>query len=264
MGWVAAFSSVIRPSAGRVYLARVSQIARWNSARMLLIGAGALFWWLGCEYVQRFGRYSPPSQAIPKPSQTVVSNNQAALLGLPVNLDGTAVVYPQQVDGLVASDGEFRTELSLHEMASALSLDPRTIARPGSKDEIDPDATLFTAVTGRLSEPAKARSRRLREIEYADIQPALVNPDEWLTLDAPFSLNVLRHPNQEQRMILEAISRSARGVMRQPGAAVNAVPVPSLRAGGRPKAVEFAGGYLPLEPLPVDRRTQANPLSRDD
>jgi hypothetical protein len=248
-------------SSGHVYCPRALRILRWNSARVLLVGAAGLFWWLGCEYVHRFGRYSPPSEGMPKASQAVVSNNKAALLQLPVNLEGTAVVYPQVVAALVRAEGEFRTGLSLNEMASVLKVDPQTIAKRGSRNEIDPEAVLFSALTGRLAERAKARSRRMRETEYPDTRPALVEPDEWLTVDVPFSLNVLRHPNQEQKMILDAISRSARGLMREPGAKANAVPLPFLHAGRQLQPSEFAAGYLPLEPLPVDHGADEKPSS---
>jgi hypothetical protein len=200
---------------------------------------------------------------MPKPSQVVASNNKAALLHLPVNLEGTAVAYPQEVAGLVGADGEFRTELSLNEMASVLLIDPQTIARRGSKNEIDSDAVLFRVLTGMLSERAKARSRRLRETEYQKTRPALVKRGEWVTVDIPFSLSTLRHPNQEQKVILDAISRSARDLVREPGAKANAVAVPLNHEGGRFAAFEFAGGYLPLEPLPLDRRADENPSPAD-
>jgi hypothetical protein len=218
-----------------------------------LVGTAGLFWWLSFEYVRHFGGYTAPSEGISKSLLALDSNNEAAALHLPANLEGTAVVYPQAVAALVGADGEFRTELSLNAIASILKIDPQTIARRGSKNEIDPEAALFTAVTGRLSERAKARIRRLREKEYVDTGSAPVNPDEWLTVEVPFSLNTLRHRNAEQKLILDAISRSARGLVREPGAKANAVPLPFLHAGRQSEGFEFAGGYLPLESLPADR-----------
>jgi hypothetical protein len=242
-------------------LARALRIAGSNSARVLLIGAAGLFWWFGCEYVHRFGKYSPASEGIPKPSPAEVSDNESAKLHLPINLEGTAVAYSQEVAALVSADGEFRTELSLNEMASVLKIDPRSIARRGSRNEINPDAALFNAVTGRLSEPAKTRIWRLWETEeYPETRPVPTYPDEWLTVDVPFSLKVLRHPNPEQKMILDAISRSARNLMREPGAKANAVPLLFLHAGGRSEAVDFTGGCLPLGPLPVNRGMDENPV----
>ncbi len=234
------------------------RFARWHSARALLIGMAGLLWWLSGENSLRFGQnrveekagFSPPSNRIPRPSRAVVSNNDAAQLQRPVNLEGTAVAYPEEVDRLVGVDGRFRTELSLNEMASVLSIDPQTIAKRGSKKEIDPAAVLFEAVTGRLSERAKARSRRQREIELREGWPVSAFGHEWVTVAFPFSLTTLKHPNQEQQVVLDAISRSARGLEREPGAKTNAVPLPSVREGGRFRGFEFAAGYLPLEPVP--------------
>jgi hypothetical protein len=252
-------SRVISPSTWVDYCARALRSVHWNSARVLLVGAAGLFWWLGCEYVHRLGQYSPLSPGIPNASRTDDSNNKAAALRLPVNLEGTAVAYPEEVAALVRPDGEFRTELSLSEMASVLVIDPRTIAKQGSQNEIDSEAVLFKAVTGRLSERAMGRSRRARETEPQGLQAVLATTGEWVTVEVPFCLNALRHPNQEQKVILDAISRSARDLVREPGAKANAVPAPWLHAGGRSDPVEFAGGYLPLEPVPVDRGTDENP-----
>jgi hypothetical protein len=195
---------------------------------------------------------------MPKPSRALVSNNKAAALLLPVNLEGAAVAYPQEVAALVDANGKFRTELSLDELARVLSIDPQTIADRGSKNEIASEAVLFRALTGRLSERAKARSRRRRETELHGLQPVLAEPDEWVMVYVPFSLNSLRHPNPEETVILDAISRSARDLVREPGAKANAIPVPPVHEGGRFASFEFAGGYLPLEPLPADRRTDEN------
>jgi hypothetical protein len=189
-----------------------------------------------------------------EPSQVEVNYNKDAELHLPVNLEGTAVAYPQDVAAMVGPDGEFRTDLSLNAIASLLKIDPRTTAKRGPKDEIDPATVLFTAVAGGLSEPAKTRSRRLRETEYGGLQPVLATGDEWVTVEFPFCLNAIRHPNPEQKLILDAISHSARGLTRQPGARANAVPLQSIHEYGRSGKFEFKGGYLPLEPFPVDRR----------
>jgi hypothetical protein len=248
-----------KPAISRELSPHALGLARWCSARSLLIVSAALFWWIGCEYARRLGPYSPPSGAMPKPTQGVVNNNTAAALLLPVDLDGTAVIYPEQVAELVGRDGEFRTGLALHEMARVLRVDPRRIARGASKSEIDPDAPLFKAAIGKLTEPAKARSRIMRKMDDQGLQPVAATHDEWITVVFPFTLNNLRHPNQRQKEILEAISRSARGLMRQPGAKLNAVPVPSFREGGNFAAIDFAAGYLPLEPFPDDRGMDEKP-----
>ena len=88
-----------------------------------------------------------------------MNKNKDVQLRLPPDLDGTAVVYPIEVDRLVGPDGSFCTDLSLSDLAGLLNVDPQTIARKGSNNEVDPDAVLFTAVMGRLSEQAKALAR---------------------------------------------------------------------------------------------------------
>jgi hypothetical protein len=273
--WITGFGRVVRPSAGWECRVNALRFARWRSAGTLLVGMAGLLWWLSGEYAHRFDQnrieekagFSPPSERIPKPSRAVVNNDEAALLLRPVNLEGTAVAYPEEVDGLVGADGQFRTDLSLSEMASVLRIDPQTITKRGSKNEIDSEAVLFEAVTGRLSERAKAKSRRLREIELREGWPVSAFGFEWVTVDFPFSLATLKHPNHEEQVVLDAISRSARGLKREPGATTNAVPLPSVRQGGRFRGFEFAGGYLPLEPFPdgdaehaeINRGTDSGP-----
>jgi len=78
------------------------------------------------------------------------------------NLEGTVVVYEEQLRELAAPDERIRTDLSLKQLADKLKIGAQAIAKKGSATEIDPDAVLFTAVTGRLSERAKARSRSER------------------------------------------------------------------------------------------------------
>ena len=263
--WITGFGRVVSPSVVCVYFLPALRFARGHSAGTLLVGMAGLFWWSSGEYPHRFGQnrieentgVSAPSERIPKPSRSVVNDNEAALLHRPVNLEGTAIAYPQEVDRLVDAGGRFRTELSLDEMASVLSIDPQTIAKRGSKNEIDPEAVLFEAMTGRLTERAKAESRRLREIELREGWPISAFGHEWVTVAFPFSVNTLKHPSQEEQVVLDAISRSARGLRREPGAIANAVPLPSAREGSRFRGFEFAGGYLPLEAIPGGRAVRA-------
>jgi hypothetical protein len=177
-------------------------------------------------------------------------HNKAVALELEVDLDGMAVAYPEEVDRLVRADGSFRTDLSLEEMASALRISRRTIAKPARAKELDPEAVLFTVVTGRVTEESKAQSRRMRAIEVRERRGKFVGSYEWVTAEVPFSRSALEHPSNDQRAILEAISHSARVVPRQPGGKINAVAVSSAPEGGRPGLFGFAGGFLPLEPLP--------------
>ena len=182
------------------------------SARQLFSGGSAVSMRqrFGQDRIEAISGYSPPSESIRKPSRAAANNNKSAERKLQVNLEGTAVVYPEEVDALAAADGSFRTELSLNEMASALRIDPKSIANPRSKHEIDPEAVLFKAVTGRLTDQAKARSRWMREIELRGGPAASTAGCEWVTVEFPFSLNALKHPNRDQKVVLDAISHSAR------------------------------------------------------
>ncbi len=136
---------------------------RWNSVGLLLIAATCLLWWIGRDQRSSSdGRnndeltgYSPPPPGMPR-QRRADANNRNAELGLAVNLDGIAVLYPELADGLVAPDGRFRTELSLLEMSRVLQIDPLSIAKTGTTDEVDPGAVLFTAVTGTLTDRVKA------------------------------------------------------------------------------------------------------------
>ena len=157
---------VSRLFSGRDLFASGLRLARWNSAIALLVSSAGLFWWLGSQHAHRFGQhrvdenavYFSPLEGVPKSSKAVENNNKTAKLHLPVNLEGTAVAYPEEVGGLVAADGSFRTELTLNEMATVLRISSQTIAKPRSKKEIDPDAVLFKAVTGKLSDAGQSRS----------------------------------------------------------------------------------------------------------
>ena len=225
---------------------------RRNALRFLLVFTIGFFSWAGNDLLARKHKheaeeklgYSPPPEAFPKPSAIAKNNNNTAELHLPPDLEGTAVIYPEQVDGLVDRDGVFRTGLSLSELARVLRVDTQKIASEGSKDEIDPDAVLFCALTGTLSEQAKAKSWQLREVEIRMGQPPSSVADGWVQCKLSFCLNALLHPSADQKLVLDAISRSALLVPRFPGAKISAVPLPFDPEREQPS---FAPGYLPIE-----------------
>jgi hypothetical protein len=94
---------------------------------VVVLVAVAFFGWLSNKVVHRAAqnqvdeqtRYSPPLKEMPPPSRKAIINEDAAALHVEVDLDGTAVVHPDQVRGLVRSDGSFRTDLTLEELARA-------------------------------------------------------------------------------------------------------------------------------------------------
>jgi hypothetical protein len=184
---------------------------------------------------------------MPEPDQEEVNNYETAKLKLPPALDGTAVIYPMEVRRLVAPDGRFRTELSTVNLATLLNLDARAIAKKGSITETGPDAVLFAAVIGRLSEQGKARLRWERGQEGIENQPSFTADDEWVRTMYLFTLKSLKSPTYEQKQVLDAISRSARKLPRQPGATLDANGVWITREELMSGAVRFTTGLLPLE-----------------
>jgi hypothetical protein len=225
-----------------------------RSALWALAAAAGLLWWVGRTIPHRNGgaaaglavSVSTPAAGIPKPSRAVVINNETAKLKLAPDLEGIALVFPEDVAGLVASDGSFRTDLSLEKLSTILRIEPQSISKKDAA-EVDPEAILFTAIAGRLSERAKALSRRLRETETRSGRPASAAGYEWVTAVIPFNLSALKRPNHEQKKMLDAISRSALGTPRQPGEMINAIPLPLSRAQMQANNVDFVAGYLPLE-----------------
>ena len=183
----------------------------------------------------------------PQVSQVVLNNNRTADLQRPPNLEGTAVIYPEEVNALVCPDGTIRTGLSASELGRRLGVAWRQIARSGSNDEVDPNAVLFNVVTGRLSERAKAQARQTRAIQARMGVVASAVGDEWVETKLGITLNVLLHPSTEEKAVLDAICRSCLRRSKQPGAKINAVPFLSDR--DRAHAV-FSGGFLPLEAIP--------------
>jgi hypothetical protein len=254
------------PLIRRGFRSRILRFVQWNCVRFLLVCAVGFFWWAGGELVHQLvknstedeaARSSPPDN-YPQPSLFVVNNNKDAQLRLPPDLDGTAVVYPIEVDRLVGPDGSFCTDLSLSELAGLLNVDPQTIAKKGSVNEIDPEAVLFTAVTGRLSEPAKAQARRKREIQIQDGLPPSAVVEDWVQTKLYFNLKALKQPSADQKLVLDSIRRSALGLPRQPGAKTNAAPMITLADGDQPRDFNFTGGSLPLAPIPHPRDVPAH------
>ncbi len=228
---------------------------RCNGMAFLLLGAVASFWWVGARIsqereanrTQESAGKSSRQRKHPQKSKAVVNNNWNAELQLPPNLEGTAVLYPEEVDALVRPDGTFCTELPASELARRLGVELHRIARMGSKDEVDPNVVLFNVVTGRLSERAKAQARQTRAAQARMGIVASAVGDEWVKTKLGLTLNALLHPSADEREVLEAICRSALNRRRQSGAKINAVPLLFDRD---PERSVFSGGFLPLEASP--------------
>lgn len=231
---------------------RKHRTARWNSLGFLLVGTAAFFWWANDRFLGKISRsnlqesaeYSPPPDTVPRTSQEVKDNNAIAAQGLAPDLDGTVVVYPEQVNGLIAPDGSVRTDLALGDLARVLGVNPQKIAKNTSSVEVGTNAVLFSVVIARLSEKAKSQARRVREIEVRKGMPPSAVGEEWVQTKLSFSLNALASPSDEQKLVLDAIRRRALGSRREPGARINAVPLKFDPDNEQPA---IFGGYLPLE-----------------
>ena len=194
---------------------RKHRSARWNSLGFLLVGTAALFWWANDRFLgkisssnlQGSAEHSPPPDTVPETSQEAKDNNAIAAQGLAPDLDGTVVVYPEQVKGLIAPDGSVRTGLSLGDLARLLGVSPQQIAKNTSSVEVGTDAVLFNVVIARLSEKAKSQARRLREIQIREGMPPSATGEEWVQTKLSFSLNALASPSDEQKIVLDAIRR---------------------------------------------------------
>jgi hypothetical protein len=161
-----------------------------------------------------------PLAGLPPENRTAANNNMIARLGWAPDLDGTAVVYALEADGLVAL-GRFRTDLSLNEMAAALRISAKSIANPRSPDEIDPDAELFRAQSGLLTDKSKQIERTFRIEQLAGKMPGR-DDHEWVIKEFSFTLNRLKHPSEEEKSVLCAIVAAASEIMPVPGDGVRA------------------------------------------
>jgi hypothetical protein len=176
-------------------------------------------------------------------------------MGFIADLEGTAIAYTAEADRLVV-DGRFQLDLSLADLAERLGISAESIADPRSRGKVDPDAVLFTAQAGKLADETKTLLREIRKREALAGKPPSPVIGEWVVTKFAFTLNHLKHPSDDEKRILAAISRSAAEIMPQPGDGIRAVPVTGrdLDRGG----VSVSAGMLPIEPL------QAGPACADE
>jgi hypothetical protein len=188
-----------------------------------------------------FAGREAPLPGRPPESRTVANNNMIARLGWVPNLDGTAIAYALQADRLVEG-GRFRTDLSLNQTARALKISPSSIANPRFPDEIDPDAELFRARSGVLTEKSKESIRRFERQLLAGMVPDPV-VHEWVITDFSFTLNRLKQPNDDEKSVISAIVHAASEIMPDPDDKSRAVGVAREALGdGR---VGLTPGMLP-------------------
>jgi hypothetical protein len=189
-----------------------------------------------------FGAREARLPGLPPESHTVANNNMIAQLGWVPNLDGTAIAYDRQADRLVEG-GRFRTDLSLDQTARALKISPSSIANPRAPEEIDPDAELFRAQSGVLTEKSKVSARKYQKQQL--LEGTLPDPivQECVITEFSFTLNRLKQPSDEEKAVLSAIVRAASEIMPAPDEKIHAVGLPreALEAG----RVAVTPGMLP-------------------
>jgi hypothetical protein len=187
----------------------------------------------------------PALPGFPVESPAVYQNNVNAKFGRVPNLDGKAIPYAKQANGLVVG-GEVRSDRPLAELAAILEVTHDSIADPRSHGQVDSDAPLFVAQTAILTEKAKeiSRTMRIRQLREGKA-PDAVFP-EWIVMRFTFTRNRLKHPNDEEKIVLAAIVRAATpGFMPQPGDETRAVPLNRGELG--PDRTAAAAGYLPSQ-----------------
>jgi hypothetical protein len=228
------------------------RISRTTAVAIITLLSGVVAWAMGQELSKRIdeqerqvrSRRQPPAPGAPPTSKTVDNNNTIMRLGFMVDLDGMAIGYTGEAGNLV-SNGHFQIDLPLEEMANRLHITAKAIANPRSPGEIDPDAELFRAQAGTLTERCREVLKKARrEMVRAGKMPSY-GSSEWVVKDFSFTLNRLKNPTVEEKVILAAIARAAAETMPQPGDKVRAVG--ESRGNLEHGETVLTPGMLPLE-----------------
>jgi hypothetical protein len=217
------------PTTGRPHPARPR---RWGRIAAVAVLSAGTAWAAGRVAAHRIqsidiaiaSRRQAPEAGIRDDPRAAIHRHISRMGWVP-NLDGTAVAYAAEADGLVAPDGRFRTDLSARDAARILHIDQAAIARPDAADEIDPDAVLFRAQSGTLTAQSKAMSRQRREEQAAGGLPPDAAVRDWDVRHFAFTLERLRHPDEAERTVLSAIGRSRLLIPPEPGDTIRAIPV---------------------------------------
>ncbi len=189
-------------------------------------------------------RRQAPALGYPAASRTEDHNNMIMRMGLVGDLDGQAIAYTAEADRFVAG-GKFRIDLPLEQLAELLCISPDSLANARSPDEVDPDAELFRAQAGTLTENGKERSRSLRSQQVREGTHPHAVVGEWVITNFSFTLNRLKHPNDDEKAVLAAIIDAAAETTPKPGDKVRAVGVSTCEpATGR---IALSVGMLPLQ-----------------
>ena len=209
-----------------------AQPGRWLRMTAFAALTAGIAWAIGREVSRRIeshdietaSRRQEPLPGIRKDPRAAI-NALIMGMGWVANLDGTAVAYDALADDLFDPDGNLRKDLSPQKVADILHLAVQAVAKKGSLHDIDPQAVLFHAQAGTLTQQSKAMARKMRIQQVAQgLTPDAAYRD-WDVRHYAFTLDRLSHPSAEEAEILAAISRSKLLVMPQPGDTIRAVPV---------------------------------------
>jgi hypothetical protein len=253
-----AFPRDVQPRGDEPGVNNTTAMPRIHCSRWWRIGAIALVaaiaaWAIGRESASRVerndievsSRRRPPLPEFPKASRTTDNNNALMRLGRVGNPDGTAVAYGAEANNLISGE-HFRTDFVLDELAGLLKVPVNSIADPNKPGEINPDAPLFRAQAGTLTEKGKQVTRKMRQRQLLEGKPPHIVFTDWVLTNHSFTLNKLKHPNDQEKAVLSAIAQSAAEMMPKPGDRIRAVAV--NRGELEDDRMALSAGMLPVEP----------------
>jgi hypothetical protein len=185
---------------------------RWPSIDVRLLVLAGLALCLGTAVLRRTKHtdlinadYSPALETFPPASPGDINNNAIARMGLLPNLDGVAVLYPDVLKNLI-SDGRFRTDLPLPDITKILHHGKIS----DNDNAIDRDAPIFSVIIGTLSEESKAYTREFWRTQQRNGLPPNGGVGQFTRKRIVFTLNDLKQPDDERKLIIDAILRAER------------------------------------------------------
>jgi hypothetical protein len=181
----------------------------------------------------------------PESVPAVISNNLVMSMGLVPNLNGIAIAYDANADRLIDDSGRFRTELTLEQAASLMKVEASAIASRDSPPTLDPNAELFRAQVGTLTEAAKVKSLQFREQQSGAGKIPYGVVADWNVVVHSFSLATLKNPTPHEKMVLDAVIRAKTGVIPGKGDKVRATGVD--RGDLSDGKMALTAGMLPVE-----------------
>jgi hypothetical protein len=215
-----------------------------NSTMLIaVVVAIGLFLSLDFQRNENGANYHPPLPQLPKNKIAEIYNEPP---GTGLDLGGIAVVFEESARILILGENQFRTEMSAEEFSRSLKIELKTILLADGK--INPDAVLFRAQAATLTANAKTKRLETQNGSLPSFRDA-----EWDRRDFAFTLNKLRNPTDEERVILMAISRVPPFGKPKAGEGIKATGVNSVEYQFGPI---ITGGMLPFAAQPVGAKEE--------